>query len=48
MENSDLFPACSNSDLNPLASLLQTARNNEMIEKIAAIYIFCRTSTAVG
>lgn len=28
--NSDLFPACSNSDLNTLASPLQTARSNKL------------------
>lgn len=47
VENSDLFSTCSNSDLKGLASPLRTARNHEMIEKIAAIYIFCRTSRAV-
>lgn len=48
VENSDLFPACSSRDLKALASPLQTARNHEMVEKIAAIYIFRRTSRAVG
>lgn len=45
--NSDIFSACSSSELTTLVSSLQTATNNEIIERIAAIYIFCRTSRAV-
>lgn len=48
MFGDSLEHSVENSDFNALLSSLQTTRNNEIIEKIAAIYIFYRMSRAVA